>query len=78
MTTYIPRPGDWKVIGIINKNLTWLSIKPEAQVFIFGCHKHLETYYFEKGARISIRASKSRQELHVEPQKALIKRTASA
>ena len=78
MTTHIPRSGDWEIIGIINKHLTWLAIKPEAQVFVFGCQEHLETYHFEKGARISIRSGESGQELHAEPQKALIKRTVAA
>ena len=78
MTTHIPRPGDWKILGIINKHLTWLAIKPAAQVFVFGCQQHLETYHFEKGARISIRSGENGQELHVEPEKALIKRTAAA
>ena len=78
MTTYIPRPGDWKILGIINNHLTWLAIKPEAQLFVFGCHQHLETYHFEKAARISIRGSENGQELHIEPSNALTKRTAVA
>ncbi|QMU53468.1 MAG: hypothetical protein GKS07_11345 [Nitrosopumilus sp.] len=78
MTTHIPRPGDWNILGIINKHLTWLAIKPQAQVFVFGCHQHLETYHFEKGARISIMSNENGQELHVEPENALIKRTAAA
>lgn len=78
MTTHIPRPGDWEILGIINKHLTWLAIKPQAQVFVFGCHRHLETYHFEKGARISIRSGENGQVLHVEPEKALTKRTAAA
>lgn len=78
MTTHIPRPGDWKIIGIINNHLTWVATKPEAQVFVFGCHQHLETYHFEKGARISIRSGENGQELNVEPEKALTKRTAAA
>ena len=78
MTTYMPRPGDWETLGMINKHPTWLAITPEAQVFVFAGHKHLETYHFEKGARISIRSSEKGQELHVKPEKALIKRTAAA
>ncbi|WP_316507099.1 hypothetical protein [Nitrosopumilus sp.] len=78
MTTHIPRPGDWEILGIINNNLTWLAIKPQAQVFVFGCHQHLETCHFEKGARISIRSGEKGQELRVEPQNALIKRTVVA
>ena len=78
LTTHIPKPGDWKIIGVINNHLTWLAIKPQARVFVFGCHQHLETYHFEKGARISIRSGENGQELHVEPEKALTKRTAMA
>ena len=78
MTTYIPRPGDWKNLGMINNHLTWFAIKPEAQVFVFGGHKHIETYHFEKGTRISVRTGKNGQELHVEPEKSLTKRTAVA
>jgi len=74
----MPLPRDWKILGIINKHLTWLAIKPEAQVFVFGCHEHLETYHFEKGARISIRSGETGQELHVEQETALTKRTAAA
>ena len=78
MTTHIPRPEDWKTLGIINKHLTWLAIKPQAQVFVFARQQHLETYHFEKGARISITSNENGQELHVEPEKALIKRTTAA
>ena len=78
MTTHIPRPEDWKILGIINKHLTWLAIKPQAQVFVFGCHQHLETYHFEKGARISMTSDENGQGLHVEPENALIKRTTAA
>ena len=74
----MPRPGDWKTLGKINDHLTWLAVKPQAQLFVFGCHQHLETYHFEKGARISIRSGENGQELHVEPKNALIKRTAVA
>lgn len=41
-------------------------------------HQHLETCYFEKGARISFRSGENGQEMHVEPEKALTKRTAAA
>ena len=78
MTTHIPKPGDWEILGIINNNLTWLAIKPQAKVLVFGGHQHLETYYFEKGARISFRSGENGQEIHVEPSKALTKRTAVA
>ena len=78
MTTHIPNPEDWKILGVINNHLTWLAIKPQAQVFVFRCHKHLETYCFEKGARISFRSGENGQEIHVGPEKALTKRTAAA
>ena len=78
MNTHILNPEDWKILGVINNRLTWLAIKPEAQVFVFACHTHLETYYFEKGARISFRSGEKGQEIHIEPEKALTKRTAAA
>ena len=78
LTTHIPNPKDWKILGVINNRLTWLAIKPQAQLLVFGDHQHLETYHFEKGARISIRSGENGQELHVEPEKALTKRTAMA
>ena len=78
MTTYIPKPGEWKILGTINNNLTWLAIKPQAKVLKFEEHLHLETYYFEKGARISFTSGENGQDLHVEPSKALTKRTAVA
>ena len=78
LTTHIPNPEDWKILGVINNRLTWLAIKPQAQVFVFQCHTHLETYHFEKGARISFRSGDKGQEIHIEPEKALTKRTAAA
>ena len=78
LTTFIPKPGDWKILGIINNHLTWLAITPQAQLLVFECHQHLETYHFEKGARISFRSGENGQEMHVEPEKALTKRTAAA
>ena len=78
LTTHIPKPGEWKILGVINNHLTWLAIKPQAQVFVFEYHQHLETCHFEKGARISFRSGEHGQELHVEPEKALTKRTAMA
>ncbi len=36
---------------MINNNVAWLVIKPEAEVFLFKNHEHLETYYFEKFSR---------------------------
>ena len=77
-TTHIPKPGDWKILGLINNNLTWLAIKPQAELLVFAGHQHLETYHFEKGARISFKSGENGQELHVEPAKALTKRTAVA
>ena len=78
LTTHIPKPGDWKILGLINNNLTWLAIKPQAELLVFAGHQHLETYHFEKGARISFKSGENGQELLVEPQKALTKRTAAA
>ena len=52
LTTYIPKFDDWKSLGMVNNNLTWLAIKPEAQVLLFRNHEHYETYYFEKCSRI--------------------------
>ena len=78
LTSHIPQPGDWKILGIINNNFTWLAIKPQAKLLVFAGHQYLETYYFEKGARISFRSGENRQVLHVEPSKALTKRTAAA
>ena len=78
MTNHIPQPGDWKILGIINSSLTWLAIKPQAKLLVFAGHQHLETYYFEKGARISFTSGEKGQELRVEPSKALTKRTAAA
>ena len=78
LTTHIPKPGDWKILGVINNRLTWLAIKPQAKVFVFGCHQHLETYHFEKGARIYFKSGDKGQEIHIEPEKALTKRTAAA
>ena len=78
LTTHIPKPGDWKILGLINNNLTWLAIKPHAKLLVFVDHQHFETYHFEKGSRISFRSGESGQEIHVEPQQAFTKRTAVA
>ena len=78
MTTHIPKPGDWKILGLVNDKLTWLAMKPQAELLVFASHQHLETYHFEKGARISFKSGESGQELHIEPEKALTKRTAVA
>ena len=58
--------------------MIWLAIKPEAKLLVLAGLQHLETYHFEKDARISFRSGESGQELHVEPEKALTKRTAAA
>ncbi len=78
LTTHIPKPEDQNILGVINDHLTWLAIKPQAQVFVFGSHQHLETYHFEKGSRISFKSGEKGQEIHIEPEKALTKRTAVA
>ena len=78
LTTHIPKPEDWKILGVINDHITWLVIKPQDQVFVFGSHQHLETYHFEKGARISFKSGETWQEIHVESEKALTKRTVAA
>ena len=78
MTTYIPKFDDWKSLGMVNNNLTWLAIKPEAQVLVFRNQEHSETYYFEKCARISFRPNGDKQEIHIVPENALTKRVAVA
>ena len=74
----MPKPGDWKILGIINNYLTWFAIKPEAKLLVFDGHQHIETYQFEKGVRISFRSGENGQEIHVEPQNGLTKRTSVA
>ena len=78
MTTYIPKFDDWKSLGIINNNVTWLAIKPEAEVFLFKNHEHTETYYFEKCTRIFFSYVENKEEIHIVPTNALIKRVAVA
>lgn len=78
LTTHIPKPGHWKILGLINNNLTWLAIKPQAKLLVFVDHEHYETYHFEKGTRISFRSGESGQEIHVEPQQVFSKRMAAA
>lgn len=78
MTTYIPKFDDWKSLGIINNNVTWLAIKPEAEVFLFKNHKHTETYYFEKCTRIFFSSVENKEEIHIVPTNALTKRVAIA
>ena len=78
MTTYIPKFDDWKSLGIINNNVTWLAIKPEAEVFLFKNHEHTETYYFEKCTRIFFSYVENKEEIHIVPTNALTKRVAVA
>ena len=78
MTIYIPKFDDWKSLGIINNNVTWLAIKPEAEVFLFKNHEHTETYYFEKCTRIFFSYVENKEEIHIVPTNALTKRVAVA
>lgn len=78
MTTYIPKFDDWKSLGMINNNVTWLAIKPEAEVFLFKNHEHTETYYFEKCTRIFFSYVENKEEIHIVPTNALTKRVAVA
>ncbi len=52
--------------------------QPQSQTFVFGYHQHLETCHFEKGVRISFRSRDHEQDLHVVPENAFTKRTATA
>ncbi len=78
MTIYIPKFDDWKSLGMINNNVTWLAIKPEAEVFLFKNHEHTETYYFEKCTRIFFSYIENKEEIHIVPTNALTKRVAVA
>ena len=78
MTIYIPKFDDWKSLGMINNNVTWLAIKPEAEVFLFKNHEHIETYYFEKCTRIFFSSVENKEEIHIVPTNALTKRVAVA
>ena len=78
MTTYIPKFDDWQSLGMVNNNLTWLAIKPEAQVLLFRNQEHSETYYVEKCSRIFFSCIENKEEIHIVPQNALIKRVAVA
>jgi len=78
LTTYLPKPDDWKSLGKINTYLTWLAMKPEAEVLVFKNQEHFETHYFEKCCRISFRMNGDKQEIHVVPENALTKRVAVA
>ena len=63
---------------MINNNVTWLAIKPEAEVFLFKNHEHAETYYFEKCTRIFFSYIENKEEIHIVPTNALTKRVAVA
>lgn len=78
MTTYIPKFDDWQSLGMVNNNLTWLAKKPEAQVLLFRNQEHSETYYFEKCSRIFFSCIENKEEIHIVPTNALIKRVAVA
>ena len=78
LTTYIPKFDDWKSLGMVNNNLTWLAIKPEAQVLVFRNQEHSETYYFEKCSRIFFSCVENKEEIHIVPQNAIMKRVAVA
>ncbi|MDB4849680.1 hypothetical protein OAH49_01885 [Nitrosopumilus sp.] len=78
MTIYVPKFDDWKSLGMVNNNLTWLAIKPQAEVLLFRDQKHSETYYFEKCSRISFSCVENKEEIHIVPQNAIMKRVAVA
>ena len=63
---------------MVNNNLTWLAKKPEAQVLLFRNQEHSETYYFEKCSRIFFSCIENKEEIHIVPTNALIKRVAVA
>ena len=63
---------------MVNNNLTWLAIKPEAQVLVFRNQEHSETYYFEKCSRIFFSCVENKEEIHIVPQNAMMKRVAVA
>ena len=78
MTIYVPKFDDWKSLGMVNNNLTWLAIKPQAEVLLFRDQEHSETYYFEKCSRISCSCVENKEEIHIVPQNAIMKRVAVA
>ena len=78
MTIYVPKFDDWKSLGMVNNNLTWLAIKPQAEVLLFSDQEHAETYYFEKCSRISFSCVENKEEIHIVPQNAIMKRVAVA
>lgn len=78
MTSYIPKPGDWKILGDINGHLTYLAKKPEAKVIGFESKNSMVSYVFEKGTRIYMQSGDSGIELHFNPDNSLLKRVAIA
>ena len=78
LTIYVPKFDDWKCLGIVNNNLTWLAIKPQAEVLLFRDQEHSETYYFEKCSRIFFSYVDNKEEIHIVPTNALMKRVAVA
>jgi hypothetical protein len=47
-------------------------------VLLFRNHEHYETYYFEKCSRIFFSCVENKEEIHIVPQNAMIKRVAVA
>ena len=78
LTTYIPKFDYWKSLGMVNNNLTWLAIKPKAEVLLFRDQEHSETYYFEKCSRISFSCIDNKEQIHIVPENAMMKRVAVA
>ena len=78
LTIYVPKFDDWKSLGMVNNNLTWLAIKPQAEVLLFRDQEQSETYYFDKCSRISFSCVENKEEIHIVPQNAIMKRVAVA
>ena len=78
LTIYVPKFDDWKSLGMVNNNLTWLAIKPQAEVLLFRDQEHSETYYFEKCSRISFSCIDNKEQIHIVPENAMMKRVAVA
>ncbi len=78
MTTYIPNPDDWRDVGVVNKKVTWLAVKPEAEVLLFEDKQHSNTLIFEKGTRIYMEQGKNGQELVYKPDCSLIRNKAAS
>lgn len=84
VTTYIPKPGDWRLIGEINNKTTWLALKPESEFLAFGCddlhemcRDSLVVYYFALGTRVTFTTTDKGQHIHYKPQDGLLKRTSA-